>query len=76
MDQNIRMVLHHIGLFFLFTFMYFLLFLFVTLVLDFFIVIPTTEDYYHMFDVCLWLSIIVGFISAVYDAMKQKKLND
>jgi len=76
MDLNIKMVLHHIGLFLLFTLMYFLLFLFVTLVLDFFIVIPTTEDYYHMFDVCLWLSIIVGFVSTVYDAMKQKKLND
>lgn len=73
MDLNIRMVLHHIGLFFLFTFMYFLLFLFVTLVLDFFIVIPTTEDYYHMFDVCFWLSILVGVISTI---INMKKEND
>lgn len=74
--MDLKTVLHHIGLLFLFILMYFLLFLFVTFIMDFFIVIPTSEDYYHMFDVCLWLSIIVGFVSTVYDAMKQKKLND
>lgn len=68
-----KTVLHHIGLLFLFILMYFLLFLFVTFIMDFFIVIPTTEDYYHMFDVCFWLSILVGVISTI---INMKKEND